>query len=233
MKEIRSAALRYGLALGAFVSIVALSFGVERLFSIKLQLTFLLIATMIACAWYLGRGPGLLIAVALELTLESNQPTGTDDQSGQPPNLIGLRVLLVDDEPDTLEIVSVMLKQYGAQVRVTASTAAALEALSEWTPDVLISDLGMPGEDGFALIGQVRTLAPEQGGNIPAAALTAYVSEDDSLRALAAGYHTHIAKPVEPITLAAAVADLAKRGARLSDLTKSLDTTLDFPPGKR
>lgn len=151
---------------------------------------------------------------ALDSTMELNQMTEKGDSLGQTPNLMGLRVLVVDDEPDTLEIVSVMLKQYGAQVRVTASTAAALEALIEWTPDVLISDLGMPDEDGFALIGQVRTLTPEQGGNIPAAALTAYVSDDDSLRALAAGYHTHIAKPVEPITLAAAVADLAKRGER-------------------
>lgn len=172
-----------------------------------------------------GAGRGAVFTVRFPLTAmrEEQSPDSTlalngkaesGGDSRQTPNLTGLRVLLVDDEPDSLEIISVMLKQYGAQVRPAASTADALEALIEWTPDVLISDLGMPDEDGFALIGQVRTLTPEQGGNIPAAALTAYVSEDDSLRALAAGYHTHIAKPVEPITLAAAVADLAKRGER-------------------
>ena len=121
-------------------------------------------------------------------------------------------VLVVDDEPNTLEILCMMLNQYGAKVRAASSSADALEAFIEWTPNVLVSDLGMPGEDGFALIGKVRALAPEQGGNIPAAALTAYVSGEDRLQALAAGYQTHIPKPVDPNTLAAAVAELAKRG---------------------
>ena len=128
-------------------------------------------------------------------------------------DLSGLRVLVVDDEPDTLEVLCLVLNQYGAKVCAAASSADALAAFLEWKPNVLVSDLGLPGEDGFALICKVRALTPEQGGNIPAAALTAYVREEDRLRALAAGYQTHIPKPVDPTTLAAAVASLAKRGA--------------------
>jgi PAS domain S-box-containing protein len=134
-----------------------------------------------------------------------------DDNSAGTPDLTGLRVLVVDDEPDTREILSLVLKQYGAKVRAAASSIEAMEAFLEWKPDVLISDLGMPGEDGFALIGKVRALTPEQGCNIPAAALTAYVREEDRLQALSAGYHIHIPKPVDPTTLAALVADLTRR----------------------
>jgi signal transduction histidine kinase/ActR/RegA family two-component response regulator len=127
------------------------------------------------------------------------------------PDLAGLRVLLVDDEPDTLEILRVMLNQFGANVRGAASTSDALETFLEWKPDVLVSDLGMPGEDGFALIGKVRALTPEQGRDIPAAALTAHVREEDRALALAAGYQTHIKKPVDPNKFAAAVARLSKK----------------------
>jgi CheY-like chemotaxis protein len=130
-------------------------------------------------------------------------PGGTD--------LTGLRVLVVDDEPDTLEILCTVLSRYGATARAAASSADALKAVVEWKPNVLVSDLGMPGEDGFALIFKVRALAPEQGGDTPAAALTAYVRDEDRVRALAAGYQTHIPKPVEPSVLAAAVAGLTKR----------------------
>ena len=133
-------------------------------------------------------------------------PTALDQ-----PDLAGLRVLLVDDEPDTLEILRVMLNQFGANVRGAASTSDALETFLEWKPDVLVSDLGMPGEDGFALIGKVRALSEEQGRDIPAAALTAHVREEDRALALAAGYQTHIKKPVDPTTFAATVASLGKK----------------------
>jgi CheY-like chemotaxis protein len=117
----------------------------------------------------------------------------------------------VDDEPDTLEILRVMLDQFGANVRGATSTSAALETFLEWKPDVLVSDLGMPGDDGLALIKLVRALTPEQGCDIPAAALTAHVRDEDRAQALAAGYQTHIKKPVDPTQLAAAVAFLGKR----------------------
>jgi PAS domain S-box len=141
----------------------------------------------------------------------SNQSAETGDNFAHSTDLTGLRVLVVDDDSDTREMISMMLNQYGATVCTASSSVEALEAFHEWQPNVLVSDLGMPGEDGFALIGKVRTLTPEQGGNIPAAALTAYIRDEDRQQALAAGYQTHIAKPVDPTTLVRAVAGLAKQ----------------------
>ena len=137
--------------------------------------------------------------------------TGDGDVSSGVPDLTGLRVLVVDDEPDTLEVLCTVLNRHGANVRAAVSSDDALKAFAGWEFDVLISDLGMPDEDGFALIGRVRALSPGRGGNIPAAALTAYVREEDRLRALAAGFQMHIPKPVDPASFAAAVAGLAKR----------------------
>jgi CheY-like chemotaxis protein len=121
--------------------------------------------------------------------------------------LTGLRVLVVDDAADARKMISAVLSQWGAEVRTSASTSEALEALEHWRPDVLVSDIGMPGEDGYALIHKVR----ERCKGIPAAALTAYAREDDRKRALAAGYQIHVAKPVGPAELVATVADLAGR----------------------
>jgi CheY-like chemotaxis protein len=104
--------------------------------------------------------------------------------------------------------------QRGAEVHAAATSADALTAFRDWKPNVLISDLGMPGEDGFALIERVRQLAPEEGGDIPAAALTAYAREEDSRRAQSAGYQVHISKPVDPARLAAVVAGLARRASK-------------------
>jgi signal transduction histidine kinase/ActR/RegA family two-component response regulator len=148
-------------------------------------------------------------ATPIDLVVQTDEDANGD--SAEVPDLAGLRVLLVDDEPDTLEILRVMLNQFGANVRGAASTNDALEAFLAWKPDVLVSDLGMPGEDGFALIGKVRALTPEQGCDIPAAALTAHVRDEDRSKALAAGYQTHLKKPVDPTKLAAAVARLGKK----------------------
>ncbi len=159
-----------------------------------------------------------LPAATAPQTTPSDLVVQTDEEAnGEPaeaPDLAGLRVLLVDDEPDTLEILRVMLKQFGASVRGAGSTTDALEAFLAWKPDVLVSDLGMPGEDGFALIGKVRALTPEQGRDTPAAALTAHVREEDRSKALAAGYQTHLKKPVDPTKLAAAVASLGKKSKK-------------------
>ena len=133
------------------------------------------------------------------------------ESNGERPDLAGLRVLLVDDEPDTLEILRMMLSQFGANVRGAGSTTDAMNTFLEWKPDVLVSDLGMPEEDGYALIERVRALKPEQGCDIPAAALTAHVREEDRIMALAAGYQIHIKKPVDPAKLAQAVANLGKK----------------------
>jgi CheY-like chemotaxis protein len=121
-------------------------------------------------------------------------------------------VLLVDDEPDARELLGLILMSYEAEVRHCASAAEALQTLDEWRPDVLVSDIGMPGEDGYELMRKVRAREPERGGLLPALALTAYARADDAKRALEAGYQAHVAKPVEPGELAMAVASLVRRG---------------------
>jgi signal transduction histidine kinase/ActR/RegA family two-component response regulator len=122
--------------------------------------------------------------------------------------LAGVRVLVVDDEQDTRRLISTVIAQTGAEVTACASAGEALEKLKTWRPHILMSDIGMPGEDGYALIKQVRALPPERGGRTPAAALTAYARDEDKGRALAAGYQLHIAKPFNPHELLAAVSDL-------------------------
>ena len=127
------------------------------------------------------------------------------------PNLDGVRVLVVDDEPDTRNLVAKVLQECGAMVSTVASAAEALEAFEGGPPDVLVTDIGMPGEDGYALIRKIRARAPEQGGRVPAAALTAYARVDDRMRTLSAGFQLHVPKPVEPAELATVVATLAGR----------------------
>jgi CheY-like chemotaxis protein len=122
-----------------------------------------------------------------------------------------LRVLIVEDEADSREMLLIVLTQCGAQVRAVANAADALSQLEAWRPDVLISDIEMPGEDGYSLIRKVRSLPAERGGKIPAAALTAYARAEDRMRALLAGFQLHVPKPVEPAELAAVVASLAGR----------------------
>jgi CheY-like chemotaxis protein len=122
--------------------------------------------------------------------------------------LNGLRVLVVDDNADARELLTFILEQHRAEVTAVASATKALEVLAQIEPHILVSDLGMPGEDGYALIRQVRALPLEQGGRIPAIALTAYAKEEDRKRALLSGFQTHIPKPVEPEELVAVVASL-------------------------
>src|SRR5215212_4957036 len=126
----------------------------------------------------------------------------------RPEGLAGVRVLVVDDEHDTRRLISTVIAQSGAEVTACASAGEALETLKTWRPHILMSDIGMPGEDGYALIRQVRALPPERGGRTPAAALTAYARDEDRGRALDAGYQLHIAKPFNPHELLAAVSDL-------------------------
>ena len=101
-----------------------------------------------------------------------------------------------------------VLQQCGAEVRTADGAAAALEVLRAWRPNALVSDIGMPGEDGYALIRKVRTFASERGGQVPALALTGFASADDLAQALAAGYQVHMPKPVDPAALVAALAKL-------------------------
>lgn len=127
----------------------------------------------------------------------------------EPERLRGVRVLVVDDESDTLETLHAVLTASGADVRTSHSTAEALATLQQWPPTVLVSDIGMPGEDGYALIRKVRALDSANGGDIPAIALTAYARVEDRLKVLGTGFQMHISKPIEPSELVAVVASVA------------------------
>ncbi|HEY2365440.1 MAG TPA: ATP-binding protein [Polyangiaceae bacterium] len=126
------------------------------------------------------------------------------------PQLSGLRVLMVDDEPDARDLVRAVLEHSGSIVRTAPDVRSALDALRNEVPDVLLSDIGMPGESGYDLIRQVRALPPERGGDVPAAALTAYVRPEDRRKVLGAGFMMHVPKPVDPAELVAVVAALAR-----------------------
>jgi signal transduction histidine kinase/ActR/RegA family two-component response regulator len=133
-----------------------------------------------------------------------------------PKELAGLRVLVVDDEADARDMLALVLRSCGSEVTTAAGAAEALAVLQSWKPDLLISDIGMPGADGYAFIAQVRALRPEDGGRTPAIALTAHARVEDRMSALSAGYQMHVAKPVEPAELVVVIASLAARNARES-----------------
>jgi PAS domain S-box-containing protein len=126
-------------------------------------------------------------------------------------DITGIKVLVVDDEPDSKALLKRLLEDCSAIVTVAASAEEAITRLQADRPDVLVSDIGMPGEDGYGLIRRVRSLAPDMGGGTPALALTAYAREEDRTKAIAAGFQYHVAKPVEPAELIAMVANLAGR----------------------
>jgi CheY-like chemotaxis protein len=128
-----------------------------------------------------------------------------------PALLDGVKVLVVDDESDGRELVGRILEGCSAEVALAGSAREALDVLSTFAPDVLVSDIGMPDVDGYELIRQVRALGPGRKGAVPAAALTALARPEDRTWALLSGYQTHIAKPVDAVELIAAVAALAGR----------------------
>ena len=123
--------------------------------------------------------------------------------------LMGLRALVVDDEPDSNDAVSMILSSAGAEVRVAASVRGAMEELDHWAPSVIVSDIGMPGEDGYELVRRVRAL--ESGlAAIPAVALTAYAASVDRIRVFSSGFQAHVTKPIEPAELVAVVQSVTK-----------------------
>ncbi|MEG4999943.1 PAS domain S-box protein [Microcoleus sp. B4-D4] len=126
----------------------------------------------------------------------------------RPGMLAGLKVLVVDDEPDNREFLIVALEQLGAQTTAAASAAEAIELLQQSPPDILVSDIGMPVEDGYSLIRQVRSSQSDKIKRLPAVALTAYASEQDRARAIDAGYDEHLAKPIDPARFASVLAKL-------------------------
>jgi len=143
----------------------------------------------------------------------STEPSAAAEPEPEPDRtmLDGLSVLVVEDEADSREAIAAVLERYGARVMAAASAAQAIEALEAATPDVLVSDIGMPEVDGYDLIRTVRRLAQERGGGLPALALTAYVAEGERHKAVEAGFQDHLLKPVAPARLVTAVAQLAGR----------------------
>ena len=133
--------------------------------------------------------------------------------------LAGLRLIIVDDEDDSREVLTALLEASGATVRQASSPNEARQLFSDERPDVLVSDIGMPGENGYAFIASIRRLPQEQGGNIPAVALTAYARSEDRTEALMAGFTNHVAKPVEPAELVAAIASLARHARMAGTVT--------------
>lgn len=123
--------------------------------------------------------------------------------------LDSLKVLIVDDDVDNLQFLAFLFEVYGAEVAAVISADCAFQAVLEWRPDILVSDVSMPDEDGYMLIRRIRALTAEQGGQIPAIALTANAKESDQIKALAAGFQQHLAKPVEQDTLLRAVLEMA------------------------
>ncbi len=120
-------------------------------------------------------------------------------------------MLVVDDEVDARELLRVAVGRCGAQVLTAGSAREALEAIETERPDVLISDIGMPDQDGYDLIRSVRTLPAESGGGLPAIALTAYARDEDRMQALKAGYQLHVPKPVDISEIMTAIASLIRR----------------------
>jgi signal transduction histidine kinase/ActR/RegA family two-component response regulator len=162
-------------------------------------------------------GEGLGATFTVRLPLMSAQSTGIAEIQPLEPalNLNGIQILVVDDDNDTREFVTFVLEQSGARVVTAASAIAALERLTQSQPHLLLSDIGMPQMDGYMLIRQVRALPPEQGGKIPAIALTAFAGEMNQQQALAAGFHMHLSKPVEPDQLISMIASLVVRSQHL------------------
>jgi CheY-like chemotaxis protein len=179
-------------------------------------------------AWSPGEGEGSTFAIRLPLLAAAPSQTSGErplqTAAALPsrevlPSLAGLRILVVDDEPETVELLETVLDSCGAEVRTARSAAEAVAALDGWIPHVLISDIEMPGEDGYALVRRVRQLPRDRGGEVPAIALTAYARPEDRVRTLAAGFDLHLAKPVEPAVLAAAVARVAHSRAASASST--------------
>jgi PAS domain S-box-containing protein len=163
-----------------------------------------------------GEGQGASFCVRLPLARAALAPKIAERpadaaylEEACPPELAGLRVLIVDDQPEILELLEEILALCGAELRVANNAPDALATLRAWQPDLLLSDIAMPGQDGYWLIRQVRALPPEQGGNLPAIALTAYVRLEDRLQVLAAGFQQYVPKPIDPHELRDIVARVA------------------------
>ncbi|MEG4918387.1 PAS domain-containing protein [Microcoleus sp. B7-D4] len=160
-----------------------------------------------------GQGATLTVRIPLMPVQSPTSPVGTASP-GQSFNLSGIKVLAVDDDADARDLVVFLLEDCGASVTAVANAADALAFLTQSVPDLLLSDIGMPDTDGYMLMRQVRALAPDKGGLVPAIALTAYAGEIDYQQALAAGFQRHICKPLDPDKLVQAIGEVLDRSGK-------------------
>src|SRR5438309_1869173 len=162
-----------------------------------------------------GEGRGAIFTVDLPLTATHADTIPPEPArrrlDREPVALDGLRVLIVDDEADARELMRMVLRSSGADVMAAACAEEAFEQVERWHPDILVSDIGLPGDDGYMLIQKLREQQAQQGRAIPALAVTAYARAEDRTRALAAGFQMHVAKPLEPADLIAAIASLISK----------------------
>jgi PAS domain S-box-containing protein len=156
-----------------------------------------------------GRGARFIVELPAQPSASTEALARRDTPARALPLLPATRVLVVDDDPDAVELVHQLLTNAGAVVQTARSAGEALQRLANFQPQVLVSDIGMPDVDGYGLIRRVRSLEPSHGGRTPAVALTAYAGGDDAERCLASGFQGHLAKPVDPDLLVRVVADLA------------------------
>src|SRR5262245_54538412 len=170
-----------------------------------------------------GEGKGATFTVMLPLVTRASrrQEEGTETLLDEPlmysRDLVGLKLLVVDDEPDTCDMLSFLLERCGAEVRTANSAIEALEQLKTWSPNVLICDIGMPAIDGYELIRRIRSDETLRSTHIPAVALTALARIEDRVKALSAGYQMHVAKPIEPVELVSMIASVATLGNKRSN----------------
>ena len=158
-----------------------------------------------------GEGQGATFTVKLPLMATPPQ-TNADSKPSEPSlNLHGIKVLVVDDNADTREFIAFMLEMHGANVTTVTSAVEALATLTKYKADVLLSDIGMPEMDGYMLVRQLRALPCQQGGKIPAIALTAFAGEINYQKAIEAGFQRHVPKPIDPANLIETITDLVKQ----------------------
>ena len=170
-----------------------------------------------------GRNLGATFTIALPIARNDagapkangkTAPSKSDDvQAFAASALSGVKVLVVDDEADSRDLLTTILTQCGSDVRCSESAAAAMQAFHEWHPDLLVSDIGMPNEDGYSLIKRLRGLESDLARGIPAVALTAYATDEDRLQALSAGFQMHVAKPIEPESFVSSLASMLDQKA--------------------
>lgn len=164
-----------------------------------------------------GKGKGATFTINLPLApaaaeeSANEQPLVKSEDFGDSKTLAGLRILVVDDEADSRDLITAILTRYGSEVKCSESTSEALRAFQDWNPDLIVSDIGMPDEDGYSLIKKLRKLKSKRAKQIPAVALTAYATTEDRARALTAGFQIHLAKPINPEALVRSIASAAGR----------------------